>query len=304
MSSALPERARVSEAAFTAGPTLTYGEFSRSSPAEPEGLLAERFATDGYLYFPEVLGEEELGGVLGEMLQVLQPHIVWDKARNSPVLQGEPFFESDPLWDELYPRIQALESLHRLFHSPAVRRLMRLVAGEELFVYPMKMARIAAPRKIGFETPPHQDAFSHHAGPTMAGVWIALHDADQAMGRLTILPGSHQHGVRAVHEAQGVGGVQCEIYAQETHWHVSDVSAGDLILFHSQAVHRAQPNTDSHRVRLSVDSRFCDFGAPVFSTNLEPHHGWRIPCLDWNYIYRDWTRDDLQHYWRDYPALF
>ena len=105
-------------------------------------------------------------------------------------------------------------------------------------------------------------------------------------------------------EAQGVGGVQCEIYPDESLWHVSDVSAGDVIIFHSQTVHRAQPNTDAHRVRLSVDTRFCDYGAPVFSTNLEPHHGWRIPGLDWESIYASWENEALQYYWRDYPALF
>jgi hypothetical protein len=69
-------------------------------------------------------------------------------------------------------------------------------------------------------------------------------------------------------------------------------------------VHRAQPNTDSKRVRLSVDTRFCDYGAPVFSTNLEPHHAWRIPRLDWDYVYRGWSDATIKYYWRDYPALF
>ncbi|GAB5412916.1 MAG: hypothetical protein Cons2KO_05190 [Congregibacter sp.] len=281
-----------------------YTAFTVSSPDAPRELLRQRFDEEGYLYFPRALSEALTGAVLTEVLRVLAPTITWCNTANAPVLNGEPFFESDPQWDEIYPRIQALECFHRLFHSDAVRELMQIVSGDELFVYPMKMARIAAPRKLGFETPPHQDAYSHHAGPTMAGVWIALHDADEAMGRLTILPGSHQRGVRPVHEAQGVGGVQCEIYPDETLWHVSDVSAGDVILFHSQTVHRAQPNRDALRVRLSVDTRFCDYGAPVFSTNLEPHHAWRIPGLDWDAIYRDWKTKDLRYYWQDYPGLF
>ncbi|MFK8041641.1 phytanoyl-CoA dioxygenase family protein [Congregibacter sp.] len=289
--------------AATSFEEAVYEPFTRSSTEEGIAVLQERFSRDGYLYLPAAL-RASVAPVLSDMLSVLAPHIHWDDSVGTPVLAGEPFFESDPLWDSLYPEIQALESLHRLFHSAEVQQLMALVAGEETFVYPMKMARIAAPRKLGFETPPHQDAFSHHAGPSMAGIWVALHDADTDMGRLTILPGSHVHGVRKVFEAQGVGGVQCEIYPKETLWHVSDVTAGDVILFHSQTVHRAQPNVDAKRVRLSIDTRFCDYGAPVFSTNLEPHHGWRIPRLDWDYVYRDWQQRDLCHYWRDYPALF
>jgi len=282
----------------------SYGPFTRSEPDAPSDLLRERFHREGYLFFPGALDAARCASLLADIMEVLAPHLSWDATAGVPVLAGEPFFETDPIWDAVYPRIQALEGLHSLFHEPRLQRLMEIIAGAGPFVYPMKMARIAAPRKLGFETPPHQDAFSHHAGPTMAGIWVALHAADAPMGRLTILPGSHRRGVRPVHDAQGVGGVQCEIYADETHWHVSDVEAGDVVLFHSQTVHRAQANVDERRCRISVDTRFCDYGAPVFSTNLEPHHGWRIPSLNWESVYQNWESDALQYYWRDYPALF
>lgn len=178
------------------------------------------------------------------------------------------------------------------------------MAGEDHFVYPMKMARIATPRKLGYETPPHQDAYSHHAGPAMAGIWVALHDVDDSMGRVTVLPRSHNGGVRRVFEAGGVGGVQCEIFEHETEWHVSDYRQGDVLLFHSATVHKAEPNTARDKVRISVDTRFCEYGAPVFSTNLEPHHGWRIPGLDWEAIYGDWISCEHQYYWKQYPNLF
>ncbi|MEM1403415.1 MAG: phytanoyl-CoA dioxygenase family protein [Pseudomonadota bacterium] len=283
---------------------VRYAPLTPSSLLEADATLRARFQEEGYLYLPGAAPDDGVSQLLNEFLAVLDPHARWSNETDSPVLHGEPFFETDELWDALYPKVQALESLHALFHSPALLSLMARIRDAEPFVYPMKMARIAAPRKLGYETPPHQDAFSHHAGPTMAGLWIALHNVDAAMGRLTLLPGSHKDGVRPVFEAQGVGGVQCEIYPHETLWHVSDVKAGDVIIFHSQTVHRAQPNTDERRVRLSVDTRFCDYGARVFSTNLEPHHGWRIPELDWGYVYRGWERRDLKYYWNDYPALF
>ena len=56
--------------------------------------------------------------------------------------------------------------------------------------------------------------------------------------------------------------------------------------------------------RISIDTRFCDYGAPVFFTNLEPHHSWRIEGLGWDSIYHNWKNEDLQFYWRDYPELF
>lgn len=283
---------------------VSYAPLVASDYRDSPEQLRDCFQRDGYLYLPRAIETALTQPLLYAMLDCLGPSITWDDALASPVLHGEPFFESDPAFDAVYPRIQAQETLHGLFHQPAVQRLMQAVCGAKPFVYPMKMARIAAPRKLGYETPPHQDAHSHYAGPTMAGIWVALHDVDERMGRLTLLPGSHTRGVRQVFEAQGVGGVQCQIYPDETLWHVSDVRAGDVIIFHSRTVHRAQPNTDSRRVRLSVDTRFCDYGSPVFSTNLEPHHGWRIPGLNWESVYRDWDEESLKYYWQDYPELF
>ncbi len=240
--------------------------------------------------------------MLAEITAAASPYIA--SGTNYPRLAGQPFSETDPAWDEVYPKIQALESFHRFFHQPLFTSVMAGLVEAEPFIYPMKMARISTPGKVGYETPPHQDAHSHNAGPTMAGIWVALHDVGADMGRVKVLPKSHLGGKREVHEALGVGGVQCKIHDHETTWHVSDYEQGDVLIFNSCCVHRAEPNSHDEAVRISVDTRFCDYGAPVFSLNLDPHHGWRIPELDWDYIYRHWQGRDLQYYWRDYPGLF
>lgn len=279
-------------------------DFNLSKLSEDDNVLRDRLARDGYLLLKGAVAAEHCDSLRNDMLEVLSPHVVFDNSIGKPILAGEPFYETDSIWDEVYPRIQKLESFHRFFHQPPMLDMMSRLAGKPAWVYPIKMARIATPRMLGYETPPHQDAYSHHAGPTMAGIWVALHDVDSSMGRVKVLPGSHKGGVRKVFEAQGVGGVQCEIYDHETLWHVSDFDKGDVLIFNSATVHRAEPNTSESKVRLSVDTRFCDYGAPVFSTNLEPHHGWRIPGLDWEAIYRDWKSTDEQYYWKSYPNLF
>jgi hypothetical protein len=279
-------------------------DFVVSRLTETDDLLRSRLDRDGYLLLKSAVAAEHCDNLRNDLLAVLSPHVGFDEDLGKPVLTGEPFYESDPIWDEVYPRVQQLESFHRFFHSPHMLEMMARLAGKDAWVYPIKMARIATPKMLGYETPPHQDAYSHHAGPTMAGVWVALHDVDSTMGRVKVLPGSHKGGVRKVFEAQGVGGVQCEIYDHETLWHVSDFEKGDVLIFNSATVHRAEPNTSESKVRLSVDTRFCDYGAPVFSTNLEPHHGWRIPGLDWEAIYRDWKSTDEQYYWKRYPHCF
>lgn len=271
---------------------------------EDAARLRARFQELGYLFFKRYVAEAACKELLDELVAQTGERVSLDAASALPALRGDPFVESDPHWDDVYPRIQALEEFHGFFHSEHMLDLMRLVSGSEVFVYPMKMARISTPGKIGFETPPHQDAYSHHAGPTMAGIWVALHHISSEMGRVKVLPGSHKGGVRKVFTAAGVGGVQCEIHPHETTWHVADSDPGDVLIFHSATVHKAEPNITASTVRMSVDTRFCDYGAPVFSTNLEPHHGWRIEGLDWDRVYRGWQRRDFQYYWRDYPNLF
>ena len=274
-----------------------------SSLDEDTRVLRERFNDWGYLYIKRYIPLADCERLLDAVLLACDPYI-GRNASSSPHLEGEPFFETDPVWDEIYPKIQSLEAFHTFFHQQHVLNLMEIVTGAPVFVYPMKMARISTPGKIGFETPPHQDAHSHHAGPTMAGFWVPLHDVSEPMGRVKVLPKSHKLGVRPVFNTQGVGGVQCEIYENETTWHVSDVEAGDVLIFHSCTIHKAEPNTTSEAVRISVDTRFCDHGAAVFSTNLDPHHGWRIAGLDWPSIYSGWQNSQYQYYWRDYPGLF
>lgn len=271
---------------------------------EDQHTLQQRFQEWGYLHFKNYVAAEQCDQLLQDFLAVLEPYIGFDKSRHKPILVGDGFGETDPIWDEVYPKMQALESFRSFFHSPAIESLMEKLQGKACFVYPIKMARIATPNNLGFETPPHQDAHSHNAGPTMAGIWVALHDVNDQMGRLKILPRSHKKGVRKIGSADGVGGVQCEIFPDETTWHVSNVEQGDVILFHSCTIHKAESNTAKDLVRISVDTRFCDYGAPVFSTNLEPHHGWRIEGLNWESIYQHWQGKEYQYYWRDYPNLF
>jgi hypothetical protein len=279
-------------------------ELIESRVTEDQEVLRARFREWGYLYIRNYVPGGRCDDLLARMLDELDPHIRMDAHSGCPVLNGEPFFETDAIWDAVYPGIQSLEEFHSFFHDEHLIELMRTVTGAEVFVYPIKMARISTPRKIGYETPPHQDAHSHRAGPTMAGIWVALHDISREMGRLKVLPGSHKCGVRQVYEAEGVGGVQCEIFPGETTWHVSDYGKGDVLIFHSRTVHKAEPNLTENAARLSVDTRFCDHGAPVFSTNLEPHHGWRIEGLGWERIYQGWQRNEYQYYWKDYPNLF
>lgn len=266
--------------------------------------LQARFQQYGYLHFKKAIADETCQSLLDEIIGQCGPYIGKNESEKPILLDERGFGETDAIWDVVYPKVQSLENFHNFFHRSDVEALMQIVAGEKVFPYPMKMARIATPGMRGYETPPHQDGHSHQADGYMAGMWVALQDINEKMGRLKMLPFSHKRGIRKVHQVGGVGNVQCEIFDDETVWHVSDVEQGDVILFHAFCVHKAEPNLTESDVRFSIDTRFSDYGSPVFITNFEPHHGWRIDGLDWQQIYKHWGNDDLQYYWKDYPEVF
>lgn len=273
-----------------------------SSLDESPEVLRARFQEYGYLHLKHVIEKKRCGSLMQDIIGTLAETVAFDEIKQLPVLKGQPFSETHPIFDAAYPNIQALPRFQNIFHEEPINSIMKLITQTTPFIYPMKMARLSTPKKLGYETPPHQDAHSHQAGETMAGIWVALHNIEATMGRLMVLPYSHKRGVRPVHEALGVGGVTCEIFDDETTWHVSDVEQGDVIIFHSCCVHKAEANTSKDIVRMSIDTRFCDYGAPVYTSNLAPHHGWRIEALSWEYIYKDWSEDEPnQYYWRDYP---
>ena len=73
----------------------------------------------------------------------------------------------------------------------------------------------------------------------------------------------------------------------------SMVEAGDVVIFHSLAVHKALPNR-SPRLRQSVDARYQRADAPTLDKHLKPYGD----LLSWEAIYAGWRSDRLKYYWR------
>ena len=67
--------------------------------------------------------------MLNSFLAELSPCITYDKDAKCPAYNGTPFSETDPEWDEVYPKMQALEEFHRFFHEDDVLDLMKTVSG-------------------------------------------------------------------------------------------------------------------------------------------------------------------------------
>jgi hypothetical protein len=68
-------------------------------------------------------------------------------------------------------------------------------------------------------------------------------------------------------------------------WRTIDYQAGDVVIFHSFAVHGVIPNC-TDRLRLSADYRYQSTSAPVARESLRPHYWPFVP--GWSSLTRGW----------------
>jgi ectoine hydroxylase-related dioxygenase (phytanoyl-CoA dioxygenase family) len=260
--------------------------------------LRSRFERDGFVFLRGVVDTDVLFDLRRRLTAVCAEHRWW-RAGTDPldaVPDIEPRVEGEKLFFEVYDDIQKLEALHAVPHHQSVRRLMTALLGESAFPHPLSIARLSFPDNDDWSTPPHQDYPNNQGTEDLYACWIPLGDCPVRMGSLTLLRGSHRLGVLPLRFSLGAGHRRAVLdeRSADLEWVGGDFRAGDAVVFHSLAVHRALPNR-SDRMRLSVDYRFQREGEPLTEGCLEPHFG----RLGWEEIYRNWERDDLQYYWRD-----
>ncbi len=260
--------------------------------------LRERAASDGYLFFRGLLPSEPLLDVRRRILEIctefgwLEPGTgLLDAVARRDLL----FQEGDPVFMEVYDRVQRLEAFHRLAHHPAIVGMFEKLFGEPVLLHPRNIARIIFPRSEGFTTPPHQDYVHIQGTPDTWTCWFPLGDCPRNMGGLEILEGSHGR-LLPVHSAKGAGGLGVDTEGVGRAWRGGDFAAGDYVVFHSHNVHRGVPNVSGDRFRLSCDFRYQAVSQPVHQSSLLPHHA----RLTWDMIYDGWTDPSLQYYWKQF----
>ena len=260
--------------------------------------LRERMEEQGYLYLPGLLPAAVLAQLLDEVTAVLQ-RIGWIRggaARLAAESLVMPCREGEPAYFEALDEIQRLESFHVLAHQPALLAVMEMLLGEGAFPHPLGIMRLVFPDNPEVTTPPHQDYRNNQGTPRLTAAWIPLADCPRELGPLAVLPGSHRFGLLPLGFHLGPGNRQAVLPAglEGVAWVTADFRAGDVLLFPSLTVHRALPNQHPARMRLSVDFRYQPEGEALTEQCLQPHFGRQ----DWAQIYRHWSSERLQYYWR------
>ncbi|GGD51072.1 phytanoyl-CoA dioxygenase family protein [Paenibacillus nasutitermitis] len=270
---------------------------------QPEKLL-ERANEKGYLFFKGFFSKESIIQVRKAILMILQEQGLLD-ARH-PLMSGyadqealDRLSEEDANWNgvgvpyEVYLAVQKLEIFHAMTHDPKLLALYETLFGARAIPHPRNIARVMVPHRFAHATPPHQD-FLHIQGDYDTWTcWIPLGDVSRELGGLSILEGSHKAGLLGVTSNPGAGGLESILCGLGCEWAEGDYETGDFVTFHSLTVHKALPNQQPGRVRLSCDFRFQSVEHPIEHASLLPHGP-----FTWEELYEGWQREDLQYYWQ------
>ena len=289
-------RQRIEELVRGAPDTRPWSDCSAllNDPERLRSAAAER----GCLFFPGLLPVEAVLEVRRDVLRVLRDHgALADGAetdagitRPGVVLEGS---KPDEQYRAYYNEVLSVHSFNALPHHPRIMGVLKQLLGEAVLVHPRHICHAIFPGLETFKTPPHQDHFSVGGTPHTWTVWLPLGDCDSALGGVMLAEGSHADGLLPVVE----GSIWVDP-GTERHWTWSPMAAGDVVMFHSLAVHQGRDNTSGDRIRLAASFRYQPVSEPVDEAALAPQHRY----AGWDKLYADWPPDDpLRYYWRDLP---
>ena len=151
--------------------------------------------------------------------------------------------------------------------------------GGPILPHPRVLMRNIFPAREEFTTKAHQD-FPNVQGTTeVYTAWMPLIDCPMDVGPLQVAVGSHTNGVYDFGIAGGAGGIEIKDPLEGT-WASSAFAVGDVLLFHSMAVHKGVPN-HSNKLRMSMDVRYQLVSEPFNIDNANPDG----QPLSWDEVY-------------------
>jgi hypothetical protein len=271
--------------------------------ADPAALQA-RAASDGYLFFKQLLPKADVQALRNELLDVvairgwLDPQMPRDAALvNAPAVHDLESWGGTGITEEAYRDLQTRELFQRFQHHPRLIQLYQTLFDSAVLPHPRTIARVMVPCPSFRPTPMHQD-FIHIQGTKQVWTcWLPVGDVPRALGGLTVLHGSHNLGVLTVRSAEGAGNLETNLCDTDLPWIEHDYEMGDVLTFHSCLLHKSLPNQIPDVVRLSCDYRFQSATQDIEEKSLVPH----MRVASWDELYADWSATPLKYYWQQQP---
>jgi hypothetical protein len=265
--------------------------------------LKNELGLKGYALIRGLLPNADVRNVLGDITSILSDaswllpgHDPIDHIANSSAACGDP----DPSFKQTYREIFALESFHALPHHPALKRVMKMLVGEQVLIHPKPIGRLIFPNCDNLRVHAHQDYRFMSGDVECFTVWIPFHDCPPNLGPLQILEGSHRLGV-VRHEDENLHVPEISAEAlKEGDWVGGQINAGDVLIFHSLTVHAASANR-SRQLRITMDCRFQNYERAIHPGNLAFAGA---SGKSWEEMYAHWHSNDLKYYWKGMPLKF
>lgn len=262
--------------------------------------LARRMDRDGYLFVRGLLPADRLQALRLAFLEIARDAGWIDRSR--PLADGVADLagfcvEPEPGYMDGIRKMHALESYHALQHAPELTGLLQRLWGQTVLPHPRLITRSIFPQREAFTTPPHQDFIPIQGTPETFTAWFPLHDLPAEMGGLEIAEGSHRAGLYEFRPGLGAGGIEI-VQSFDGQWRGNPFRQGDVLFFHSMAVHRGVPNAGD-RLRQSVDARFQKVTQPVAPGTLLPFTN----PQPWDEVYAGWPADSpYRYYWKKWDV--
>ena len=273
--------------------------FLDSTPLMGDGdALRERLDCDGYLFVRELLPRKDVIRVQRRLLQKaskggwLDPTTSFEEGiANNKAACKDP----EEAYMKVFPALWNDEELHRLRTHSRILEFFDLIFGEATLAHPTFVQRNIFPRRADFDftTQPHQDK-PNIGGDTNYALWSPLGDCPIEKGSLAVSAGSHKYGVLDIKVSSGAGGMEIAVPIPGK-WVTGPFSAGDVLIFSDETVHKAMPNQTTE-LRQSFDARYQPASHTICENQLVPYPG----CGSWNKVYEGWRHKDQQYYWEKF----
>ncbi len=263
--------------------------------AHDPAALAARMRRDGYLFMPGLLPREAIANVQRQVGAIvrdagwLRPEQPIEAAEANP---AGFCVDPEPAYLDVLRRINRLEDYHALKHHPALIGFLERLLGGEILAHPRVLMRNIFPDREAFTTKSHQDYPNVQGTTEVYTAWMPLIDCPMSVGPLQVATSTHHGEIYDFHIGAGAGGIEItEPFPGR--WVSGPFRQGDVLFFHSLAVHKGVPNR-STKLRMSMDVRYQLLSEPF---NIDNANADGQP-LAWEDIYAGWKSDALQYYWK------
>jgi len=219
--------------------------------------LDEKWNSDGYWFFRDVLDKGVIGSIRDEYVAELQRQGVVD-----PVIDGSTEksvrYNGASLanFDQRMERLRDREVWRLLAESDEINDFFRVLFEDEPFWVPITEYRATPPEKDRVGSRIHH---IHQDGPYSPGIpfricWVPLAEIDVDIGGMIIAEGVTERVNRHPRLANGTNTSIPLDAVPEDAWRHTTFQAGDVLLFNMWSPHTGLFN-QSDRFRLSMDTR-------------------------------------------------